>query len=121
MAIRGGRVVGLGTWQFYFSRAKLRIDAAGKAVAGQAVTELAAETYDIIGAPGVQYAPLLPYDDAPTKLATVIGCGAGGAGAAPAPAASPAPAPAPRPAAGSSRSCSAPQSCSMCSTASRSW
>src|SRR5215218_7340501 len=33
VAVRGGRVVAVGTWQFYFTRAKLRIDAAGRVVA----------------------------------------------------------------------------------------
>jgi len=33
VAIRDGRVLGLSTWRFYFSRAKLRIEAAGKVVA----------------------------------------------------------------------------------------
>lgn len=32
IAIRGGKIVALGTWQFYFTRAKLRLDAAGKVV-----------------------------------------------------------------------------------------
>lgn len=32
VAVRDGRVVALGTWQFFFTRAKLRIDAAGRVV-----------------------------------------------------------------------------------------
>src|SRR5689334_17062932 len=33
VAVRDGHVVALGTWQFYLTRAKLRIDAAGRVVA----------------------------------------------------------------------------------------